>query len=253
MAPLRTLVTGMGGTVAPLLAAELRARGGEVVAWDRVAAPPDDPRAVEECIHGSGASALVHCGMGEPEWAGQMADCCRRMGIAFLYTSSVSVFGPHQVGPHFIDVVPEPRDDYGRYKLACERRVLAAHPGAHVVRLGWQIALRPGGNQMVEHFMRLQATHGHVGASTRWFQACSFLDDTARSLADALDGVPPGLHHLDGNPGWSMHRIVCALNRAMGGTWDVRATEDVQLNNVVRGGCLTPVPIDARLDEPGVP
>lgn len=249
MAPPRTLVTGMGGTVAPVLAAELRGRGGAVVAWDRSAVPPEDRRAVEEHVRGSGASALVHCGMGDPAWAEHMAACCRRMGIAFLYTSSVSVFGPRQSGPHRVDAVPEPQDDYGRYKLECERRVLAAHPGAHVVRLGWQIALRPGGNQMVEHFRREHAEHGHVDASTRWFQACSFVEDSARVLADVLDDPPPGVHHLDGNPGWSMHRLVCALDRAMGGAWDVRPTEDVRLNNLLLDGRLPSVSIESRLHE----
>lgn len=33
----RTLLTGVGGTVAPILAAELRSRGGETLAWDRSA------------------------------------------------------------------------------------------------------------------------------------------------------------------------------------------------------------------------
>jgi dTDP-4-dehydrorhamnose reductase len=169
------------------------------------------------------------------------------MGVAFLYTSSVSVFGSHQAGPHGVEAVPEPRDDYGRYKLECERRVLAANADARIVRLGWQIALRPGGNQMVEHFMRRQADRGHVEASVDWFQACSFLEDTARALADLLERPSAGIHHLDGNPGWDMHRIVRALNRALGGAWDVRPTGDPRLNNLMRDGRQPSISIEARL------
>lgn len=241
----------MNGTVAPALAAELRARGGEVLAWDRQAVPPDDHRAVERHVRESAATALVHCGMGEPRWAGHLAACCRSMGVAFLYTSSVSVFGSHQVGPHGVDAVPEPRDDYGRYKLDCERRVLADNADARIVRLGWQIAFRSGGNQMVEHFMRRQAEHGHVEASVGWFQACSFLEDTARALVDLLERPSPGVHHLDGNPGWDMHRIVRALSRAMGCAWDVRPTGDLRLNNLMRDARVPSTSIEARLADGG--
>ncbi len=249
MAHRRILITGMNGTVAPALAAEIRARGGQVIAWDRSAVPPNDDSAVEEHIRSCEVSALLHCAMGDPHWAGHLAACCRRMGMAFLYTGSVSVFGPHQAGPHHVDAVPEPHDEYGRYKLECERRVFAAFPDAHVIRLGWQIALRPGGNQMVDYLIRRQAEHGAVGASTCWFPACSFLDDTARALADALEGVPAGLYHLDGNPGWSMHRIACALNRAMGSPWRVRTTEDLRMNTMVRDERMPNVSIAARLPE----
>jgi dTDP-4-dehydrorhamnose reductase len=243
----RFLVTGMNGTVAPALASELRARGGTILPWDRREVPPEDDGAVERHVRETAPRALVHCGMGDPRWAEHMAACCGRMGVAFLFTSSVSVFGPHQRGPHGVDSVPEPRDGYGSYKLECERRVLAANPAARIVRLGWQISLRPGGNQMVEHFMRRQGEQGHVEASTAWFQACSFLEDTARVLADLLEGSSCGLHHLDGNPGWDMHRLVRALNRAMGGAWDVRPTGDPRMNNLMRDDRMPSSSIEGRL------
>jgi dTDP-4-dehydrorhamnose reductase len=242
-----TLLTGMHGTVAPILAAELRSRGGETLAWDRSAVDPEDSRAIADFIRSSRASALVHCGMGSPLWAERMAACCADLGIPFLYTSSVSVFGSHQVGPFDPDAVPEPTDDYGRYKFECERRVRAAHTEAAVVRLGWQIALRTGGNQMVDHLARQHAEKGHIDASTQWYQACSFLDDTARVLADLLEGGATGLYHLDGNPGWSFHQIVGELNATMDAKWCVRPTADIKVNNLMRDRRLPPASIGARL------
>ena len=239
----KVLLTGMNGTVAPVLADEHRARGREVVAWDRGAVPPDDPEAVARFIRMVKPSTLIHCAMGRPQWAGDMARVCAGEGIGFLYVSSASVYGTQQDGPFTVEALPEPSDDYGRYKLECEQRVRGANPEALVVRIGWQIALRPGGNNMVEHLIRRQAEHGHIAASTAWFPACSFLPDTARVLADVLE-QPPGLYLLDGNPGWNFRDIAAALNAAMGGPWEVRASEDFRWNNRM---------LDPRLPAVGFP
>jgi dTDP-4-dehydrorhamnose reductase len=226
----KVLLTGMNGTVAPVLAEELRGRGCEVVAWDRDAVSPDDREAVARFIREVKPSALVHCAMGNPQWAEDMARVCAEEGSAFLYVSSASVYGTQQYGPFTVHDTPEPSDDYGRYKLECEQRVRAANADARMVRIGWQIALRRGGNQMTEYLAQRQAEDGHIAASTEWFPACSFLDDTARTLADVI-GLPPGLYLLDGNPGWSFRDIAAALNTVLGTKWDVRSTQEFRWNN----------------------
>jgi dTDP-4-dehydrorhamnose reductase len=159
-----------------------------------------------------------------------MARVCAEEGSRFLYVSSASVYGTHQFGPFNVHDTPEPSDDYGRYKLECEQRVRAANADARIVRIGWQIALRRGGNQMTEYLAQRQAEDGHIAASTEWFPACSFLDDTARTLADVI-GLPPGLYLLDGNPGWSFRDIAAALNTVLGTKWDVRSTQEFRWNN----------------------
>jgi len=148
-----------------------------------------------------------------------------------------------------VDVVPQPVDDYGRYKLECERRVRAAFPDACIVRLGWQMALRRGGNQMVEHLHQWQVEQGFVAASAHWFQACSFLEDTGGVLADLLEGSESGIFHLDGNPGWEFSRIATVINRALGCGWDVRTAEDPRLNNMLRDPRLPCVSIARRLKD----
>ena len=227
----KVLLTGMNGTVAPAIAEELRRRGCEVVAWDRGAVSPDDREAVAQFVREVKPSALVHCAMGSPQWAEDMARVCAEEGSKFLYVSSASVYGTQQQGPFTIEDTPEPSDDYGRYKLECEQRVCAANEQAIVVRIGWQIALRRGGNNMVEHLAQKQEEHGHIPASTEWFPACSFLEDTARALVGALETCPSGLYLLDGNPGWSFYRIACAVNQAMASGWEVRESQDFRWNN----------------------
>jgi dTDP-4-dehydrorhamnose reductase len=159
-----------------------------------------------------------------------MAQFCAEQEITFLYVSSASVYGTQQQGPFTVDDVPEPSDDYGRYKLECEHRVRAANADARIVRIGWQIALLRGGNQMTEYLAQRQAEDGHIAASTEWFPACSFLADTARTLADVI-GLSSGLYLLDGNPGWSFRDIAVALDTAMRGKWDVRSTQEFRWNN----------------------
>jgi dTDP-4-dehydrorhamnose reductase len=246
----KTLLTGMNGTVAPVLADEMRARGGEVVAWDRGAVSPDDRDAVARFIREVKPSALVHCAMGSPQWAEDMARVCAEEGSKFLYVSSASVYGTQQQGPFTVYDTAEPSDDYGRYKLECEQRVRAANDQAIVVRIGWQMALRRGGNNMVEHLAQRQAEHGHIAASTEWFPACSFLEDTARALSRMLDGDVTGVYLLDGNPGWSFWQIACALNQAMASGWEMRESKDFRWNNRMVDKNLPISAITAVLDHP---
>ena len=227
----KVLLTGMNGTVAPVLAEELRGRGCEVVAWDRDAVSPDDREAVARFIREVKPSALVHCAMGSPQWAEDMARVCAEEGSKFLYVSSASVYGTQQQGSFTIEDTPEPSDDYGRYKLECEQRVRAANADARIVRIGWQIALRRGGNQMTEYLAQRQAEHGYIAASTEWFPACSFLEDTARVLAEVVDDAVAGLYLLDGNPGWNFWDIATALNSATGQHWEVRRCCDFKWDN----------------------
>jgi dTDP-4-dehydrorhamnose reductase len=237
----KTLLTGMNGTVAPVLAEELRGRGWETVAWDRGAVSPDDREAVARFIREVRPSALVHCAMGSPQWAEDMARLCAEEGSKFVYVSSASVYGTQQQGPFTVYDTPVPCDDYGRYKLECEQRVYAANDQAIIVRIGWQIALRRGGNNMVEHLAQKQAEHGYIAASTAWFPACSLLDDTARALAGALEGAPAGLYLLDGNPGWNFWQIAEALNRTTRSGWEVRECQDFRWNNRMVDPRLAPV------------
>ena len=243
----KVLLTGMNGTVAPVLAAELRGRGCEVVAWDRSKVSPDDGEGVDRFIRELKPSAIVHCATGSPQWAEDMARVCAEEGSKFLYVSSASVYGTQQQGPFTIEDTPEPSDDYGRYKLECEQRVRAANDRAIIVRIGWQIALRRGGNNMVEHLAQKQVEHGHITASTEWFPACSFSEDTARALAGALEGAAAGLYLLDGNPGWNFWQIAEALNRCMRAGWEVKEGKDFRWNNRMGDNVLRCVSIASRV------
>jgi dTDP-4-dehydrorhamnose reductase len=230
---MKAIVTGMNGTVAPVLARTLIDAGHTVIAWDRSRVPTDNRDAARDFVHGEHPDWFFHVATGSPVWAESVAHICARLKIRFLFTSSVSVFSSAQHGPFSADSLPQPDDDYGRYKLECERRVCAAHPEALVARLGWQIGRTPGGNHMVDYLDRTFRMEGHITASTRWYQACSFLEDTADSLKYIMETCAAGLYHVDGNPGLNFHEIATGLNGLLDEPWTVLPSDNPNQNNLL--------------------
>jgi len=247
---MKALITGLNGTVAPFLARHLLHDGHQVVGWDRAAVSPDDPGAVSEFIRREQPDWLFHLAMGSPLWAEQIARVCRELGIALLYTSTVSVYSGRQTGPFHLSARPEPDNDYGRYKFECEHRVQSACPDAQVVRLGWQIGSTPGSNNMIDYLHRQSLDHGRIEASARWYPACSFLQDTAESLYGVIRLHPPGLYQLDGNPGLSFFDLASGLNALHGGPWKIVRTETPAFDNRMLDPRLEVTPITRRLPPP---
>lgn len=210
----RALITGMNGTVAPVVAAELQKKGWETVAWDRTRIPIDDYAQVENFILETKPNAFFHIGMGAPDWAAWIALICHSQGVPLVYTSTVSVYGEGQSGPFTPKIDPIPTDDYGNYKYACEGVVQRAHPTAVIARLGWQIGTAPGNNNMVDYFFR-EAKEGTLKLSENWYPGCSHLTETARVLVDFCLPQSGGLYHLDSNPGLSLYEIGCRLKETL--------------------------------------
>ena len=223
---MKIIITGINGTVAPVLAQRLRADGHTIVGWNRNDVPPDDRAAVARFLDSARPDAICHLATGSPEWAESLAASGSRM----LYTGSVSVFSGEQRGPFGVDAEPRPSDDYGRYKLECERRILAANSGAVVARIGWQIGDSARSNNMVHYLTRTNAEMAGIDASEKWVPSCSFLADTAAALVTLLcDRAATGLYHLEGNPGLSFLEIANRLNERHGRSWNVRrAVEPAQ-------------------------
>jgi dTDP-4-dehydrorhamnose reductase len=242
---MKALVTGMNGTVAPVLAQALGKAGYEIVPWDRAIHPIVNSEAVRFFIRCEKPDLFCHVAMGSPDWAEWAARTCAESNIPFLYTSSVSVYAASQIGPFTLQDLPRPDDDYGRYKLACERRVQKAHPQAHVVRIGWQIGTAPGGNQMVDYLDRTFKEKDQIDASVLWFPACSFLSDTADSLTQ-IPKLLPGLYHLDGNPGLNFFDIATRLNHLLGNPWKVFPISGLIQNHRMLDPRVSVAPITRR-------
>jgi dTDP-4-dehydrorhamnose reductase len=183
---INALVTGLKGTVAPVFAKHLAMAGHVITPWDRAVVPVDDFPAIREFIHRTSPDWFFHFATGSPAWAEMVAQVCAEEGVKFLFSSSVSVFSNSQYGPFTVDMPPAATDEYGRYKIECERLVRNANPDAIVARLGWQIGTTSGSNNMVDFLDRTVRTQGYVEASRAWYPACSFLKDTAESMMQLM-------------------------------------------------------------------
>ncbi|MEZ0230374.1 MAG: sugar nucleotide-binding protein [Planctomycetota bacterium] len=223
------LVTGLNGTVAPVLRAALEARGRACAGWDRRASSPDDPGAVRAHLDALDPAVVCHLALGAEAWAAELAAWCARRGRPFLFTSTAMVFHRDPDGPHRPGDERTARDEYGRYKIRCEDLVRAANPAAIVARIGWQIGETRGGNQMLENLAGRVARGEPIRASTKWIPATSFLVDTAETLRTLLEAGEGGTFHVDGNAEtrWSFFEIVEGLRKRFGdSSWRVEACED---------------------------
>jgi dTDP-4-dehydrorhamnose reductase len=228
---MKTIVTGMNGTVAPVLAQHLESNGVGVFPWDRSRVSTEDETAMAAFVDEVEPDWFFHVATGSPEWTEAVARLTRERGVRFLFTSSVSVFSDKMQGPFPVDAQPDATDDYGRYKYECEQQVRAANAEAIVARLGWQIGEAPGSNNMVDFIAKAVAEHGHVEAGARWLPSCCFLRDTAEALCALMAQHPPGLYQVEGNPGLSFFEIVSRLNHRHGNPWTVVPTDVPEWDN----------------------
>ena len=241
---MRLLLTGMGGTVAPRLAAHASRAGHEVVGWDRNAVSPDDLDACWRFVDGVQPDAIAHLAFGAETWAGMLASAAAQRGLPFVYTSTAMVFAQRPDGPYRPTDRPTADTEYGQYKARCEQTVRAANEQAMVVRLAYQMDFDGRGNNLVAHLDAAHEQGQTVTASTRWIPALAFLDDTADGLLSFLTDPEPGIHHLDGNAvtAWDYHRVVRSLASALGRPWRIEPNEDpIHDQRLLDSGRITPV------------
>lgn len=228
---MKALVTGMHSVLGEPARRLLTERGWEVVGWERQRVNPEDEAAVAAYVRAEQPGLILHFALGAVKWAAQLATASAELGIPLVFTSTVSVYSGRQQGPFTVERMPEPEDDYGRYKVDCEQAILQANPQAKAARIGWQIGWAAGSNNMIDYLETRQREEGHIFASTNWIQACSFVEDTVEGLVRLADFEAGGIYHLDGNSGLNFFEIVSGLNRLHGGRWQVEAASEPRLDN----------------------
>jgi dTDP-4-dehydrorhamnose reductase len=234
---MRAIITGASGTVGSRLSEHLRQQGFDVIAWDRQRVPVDDYWAMERFVRESAPDVLFHLATasqptgraGESwlinyEWTSELAWVTRTLGVRYVFSSTTLVFSNDAKGPFTVDSKPDAAEGYGYEKRRAEERVFFQNPNARVVRLGWQIGGQYSGNNMLAFLEGKMREEGRVEASTRWYPACSMLEDTVREL-HRLAWAEPGLYMPDANERWTFYEIACALNALHGNRWRIAPSE----------------------------
>ena len=243
----QVIITGINGTVAPVLARYLRSKGVSVLGWNRESIPVDNEYKIRLFLEENRPDWIAHLATGSSHWAELIARLCDEYQIKLLYTSSVSVFSSEQIGPFMVDMEPKPADDYGRYKLECEQRMTAVNKDLIIARLGWQIGEAPGSNNMMDFLHRKNEEEGRINASTRWYPGCSFLEDTAEALHELSLRNSPGIYHIDGNPGMNLYEISQALNHKYEMNWEISKSDQPKINSLMKDDRIAVKSINERL------
>lgn len=241
---MRLLITGLSGTLAPVLARTARAQGHVVLGWDHRSLGFADARAFDALR----PDAVAHLAMAGAADSTALATLAAARGLPFVVTSTAMVFDHRPDGPHRVADARTAKEGYGQAKIAMEDAVLAAHPRASVVRIGWQIDALAQGNNMLATLDRWQREQGEVAASSAWIPACSFMGDSAAALLRLVD--VPGVHHVDSNAkeAWRFDALVAALARRFARRdWRLRVHQDYRHDQRLAGGELWVPPLSSHL------
>ena len=171
----RVLVTGAGGQVGSALIATAPAglavtatTHGELDIGDAAAVAAHVADLQPQLIINTAAYTAVDKAESEPDVAmcinaagpGHLARAARACGARLIHLSTDFVFDGRASSPYRTDHPPAPLSVYGASKLAGEREVLEALPGAIVVRTAWVYAAQ--GRNFVRTMVRSMQERGQV-------------------------------------------------------------------------------------------
>ncbi|MFI2032944.1 dTDP-4-dehydrorhamnose reductase [Streptomyces buecherae] len=233
------LVTGAGGRLARELCALLPS--GSTTALTREDLDLSDPYATDAALAELRPSVVVNCAartdVDEAEKhedaalevnghaVARLAASCARVDARLLHVSTAYVFGGLDgLGakggglrlPYDEDALPDPRNAYGRSKLAGERAVLETLPDTGtIVRTGWLYG--PCGRS----FVRTMAERALAGASvivaTDEYGQPTWTREVAERLVVLGSGpTRPGIHHASASGSTSRWELACQIYRLLG-------------------------------------
>jgi dTDP-4-dehydrorhamnose reductase len=256
------LVTGGTGQLATALA-----RGGAAV---RVVGRPafdfERPASIASALEGAPALVInaaawtaVDAAETEPASAAranaagpaQLAALCHAAGLPFIHISTDYVFDGLKGAPYTEQDAPNPTGVYGRTKLAGEAAVLAAHPGAVILRTSWVYA--ETGRNFVRTMLGaarrmpvLRVVSDQIGCPTNADDLAACVLAVADRLLDRPRAGLAGVTHAAGAGHTSWHGLACAIFEAAGRHgWPVPEVEAI-----ATADWPTPAtrPPDSRLD-----
>jgi dTDP-4-dehydrorhamnose reductase len=218
----RLLVTGGSGYLGSELVRRAAAAGFEVRAPSHGELDVRDANAVARAA--VGCAAVVHTAYvqdGPGAWPtivdGSEAVACAaaRAGARLVHLSTDLVFDGRSSAPYREHDEPRPLIPYGEAKLEAERRVLAALPGAVLVRT----SLLYGGPRPGRHEQRvLEVLDGRadIGFFVDELRSATHVGDLAAALLELVELDVAGPLHVAGADGVSRLELARLLARSWG-------------------------------------
>ncbi len=225
---MRVLVAGQAGQVARAAAAAFAAAGHEVTALGRPALDLSDRTTIEAAMAAEpalviNAAAYTAVDRAEEEpalaravnatGAGWLAAAAASRGAALIHLSTDYVFDGTKGAPYVETDAPNPLGVYGATKLEGERLVMAAHPGATILRTAWVCSAE--GSNFVRTMLRLARERAELRVVADQRGAPSFADDLAQAMLlmapRLVAGEGTGLFHLTGAPHTTWHGFAEAI------------------------------------------
>ncbi|MDP2182322.1 MAG: dTDP-4-dehydrorhamnose reductase [Actinomycetota bacterium] len=118
-------------------------------------------------------------------------------GLDFVHVSTDYVFDGEKDGPYVEGDPVNPLSVYGMSKLAGERAVAEAYPGAIIARTAWVFG--PSGVNFPVKMLQLARDHDTLPVVTDEVGSPTFTVDLATGLLGLLDAGATGLYHLTGS------------------------------------------------------
>jgi len=205
--------------------------------------------AVDAAETDEAAAAVVNAAA--PGWLAETTSGRARL----IHLSTDYVFPGDATTPYETDDPTGPLTAYGRTKLTGERAVLAADPGAYVVRTAWVFAAH--GTNFVRTMLRLEREQDTVRVVDDQWGSPTWTWHLAAGLLElAGSGAPAGLYHCVGEGSTTWRGLAAAVFEAAGsdpgrvlpvGTAEFprpapRPAYSVLSNGAWRAAGLTPLP-----------
>jgi dTDP-4-dehydrorhamnose reductase len=180
-----------------------------------------DPTEVRRGFEAVRPTAVIHTAYRQDdpavntEGSASVAAAAAACGARLIHISTDLVFDGAKPEPYTEDDEPHPLDDYARSKLEAERRVLALHPDALVVRTSLLVGHeRPGRQEQVV----LEAARGEreVAFFEDEWRSPVLVSDLAAALLELLETGASGLLHVAGAEPMNRYELACEIAFAHG-------------------------------------
>lgn len=227
---MRIVITGAGGQVGRFLAARAARAGREVLALTSAQCDITAEQPVlrpRDVVINCAAYTNVDAAESDPDRAhavnaagpGRLARACAAVGAGLIHLSTDYVFdgdfGAAPPRPYRPEDRVGPLSVYGRSKLAGERAVLDALPGATVARTAW-VYTGADGTDFVAVMRRLAGGDTTVDVVDDQVGSPTYVADLADELLVLADSRPAGVVHTANCGAVSRYTQACAVFDAVG-------------------------------------